>query len=63
MPKISVGESFTVAFVFLEGGYQIFTSKIFCLTVPKNSVGECFIVALIFGTENVWRGGGGVSKI
>ncbi len=45
------------------GGYQKFTSKCFCLTVPKISVGECFIVALISGTEKVWRRGGGVSKI
>ncbi len=43
------------------GGYQKFTSKCFCLTVPKISVGECFIVAIISGTEKVWRRGG-VSK-
>ncbi len=65
MPKISVGESFSVALIFGEerGGYQKFTSKCFCLTVPKMSVGRvCFIVALISGTEKVWRRGG-VSKI
>ncbi len=67
VPKISVGESFSVALIFGEerggGGYQKFTSKCFCLTVPKMSVGRvCFIVALISGTEKVWRRGG-VSKI
>ncbi len=63
MPKISVGESFTVALLFLEKGeYQIFTTKIFCLTVPKISVGDWFILALISGTKNVWRRRGGVSK-
>ena len=35
------------------GGYQGFTSKIFCLTVPKFSVGESFTVAVISGTEEV----------
>ena len=49
VPKISVGESFTVALISgsekvygQEGGreYQDFPSKIFCLTVPKISVGN-----------------------
>ena len=71
MPKISVGESFTVALlscvekVWIRGGggYQGFPSKIFCVTVPKNSVGESFTVAFISVTEKVWmRGGGGVSR-
>ena len=60
VPKISVGESFTVALIsgieklWIGGGeYQDFPSKIFCLTVPKISVGESFIVALISGTEKV----------
>ncbi len=45
------------------GGYQNFTSKSFCLTVPtKFSVVEYFIVALISGIEKVWRRGGGVSS-
>ena len=44
--------------------YQVFLSKIFCLTVPKISVAESFIVALISGTEKVWiRGGGGVPTL
>ncbi len=63
MPKISVGESFSVALIFGEegGGYQKFTSKCFCLTVPtKFSVVESFIVALILGIEKVWRRGGGI---
>ncbi len=61
VPKISVGESFTVALVFgEEGGYQKITSKIFCLTVPtKISAGESFTVASISGIEKVWRRGGG----
>ncbi len=42
------------------GGYQKFTSKCFCLTMPtKFSVVESFIVALILGIEKVWRRGGG----
>ena len=47
VPKISVGESFTVALisgiekVWIRGGgrgreYQDFPLKLFCLTVPKN---------------------------
>ena len=71
MPKISVGESFTVALISdfgyresldkREGGHQDFPSKMFCLTVPKNFVGEPFNVSLTSGTEKVWireRGGG-----
>ena len=59
VPKILVGESFTVALisdtekVWRRGGYQDFTSKTFCLTVPKISVGESFTVALISDTEKV----------
>ncbi len=53
MPKISVGDSFTVALISGEqGGYQNFTSKNFCLTVPtKISAGESFIVAINSGIE------------
>ena len=64
MPKIFVGESFIVSLfsgiekVWRRGGYQDFTSKIFCVTVPKISVGESFTVALISGSEKVWIGGG-----
>ena len=61
MPKISVGESFTVALisgtekVWIGGGeYQDFPSKNFCLTVPKISVGEIFPVALISGIEKCY---------
>ena len=47
VPKISVGETFTVALnsgtekVWRRGvgKYQHFPSKIFCLTLPKDSVG------------------------
>ena len=67
MPKISVGESFTVALisgsekVWIGGGeYQDFPSKSFCLTVPNISVGESFPVALISGSEkNHGQEGGG----
>ena len=61
MPKISVGNSFTVALisgsekVWIGGGeYQDFPSKIFCLIVPKLSAGESFTVAIISGVEKVW---------
>ena len=66
MPKISVGESFTVAIVsgiekvwIREGGYQAFPLKFFCLTVPKISVGESFTVETISGMEKVWIRKGG----
>ena len=63
VPKVSVGESFTVALVSgsekvygQEGGgeYQKFPSKFFCLTVPKVFVEESFTVALTSGNGNVW---------
>ena len=71
MPKIAVGEFFTVAIisgiekVWIGGGeYQDFPSKFFCLTVPKNFVGEPFSVSLFSSTEKVWiREGGGSIKI
>ena len=44
-------------------GYQDFTSKVFCLTVPKNSVGESFTVASISGIEKVWIRGGGEYQV
>ena len=61
VPKISVGEPFSVSLIsgtekvwIREGGeYQDFPWKIFCLTVPKNFVGEPFSVSLISGTEKV----------
>ena len=69
VPKISVGESFTVALISdfgyresldkREGGHQDFPSKMFCLTVPKNFVGEPFNVSLTSGTEKVWIREGG----
>ena len=71
MPKISVGESFTVALISgtekvwirERGQFQDFPSKIFCLTVPKLSVGEHFTVALVSGIKKVWiREEGGVSR-
>ena len=67
MPKISVGESFTVALISgsekvygQEGGgeYQDFPSKIFCLTVPKNFVVEPFSVSLISGIEKFYASEG-----
>ena len=33
-------------------GYNFFSSKIFCLTVPKNSVGEPFNVSKKLGFHN-----------
>ena len=33
-------------------GFQVFPSKLFCLTVPKIFVGESFSVSLISGIEN-----------
>ena len=33
------------------GGYHVFPSKIFCLTVPKNSAGESFSASLISSIE------------
>ena len=69
MPKISVGESFTVALTsgiekvrMREGEYQEFPSKLFCLTVPNNFIGEPFSVSLISRTEKVGKRGGGLSR-
>ena len=69
VPKISIGESFTVALisgiekVWIRGGgeYQDFPSKSFCLTVPKNIVGEPFSVSLISGIEKVYASEGYVT--
>ena len=68
MPKIFVGQSFSVALISgIENldwtgrwKYQDFPWKYFCLTVPKSHVGESFIVALISGSEKVYgqQGGG-----
>ena len=44
--------------LWIRGGYQDVSSKIFCLTLPIFFVGESSIVALISGTENVWIGWG-----
>ena len=70
VPKVSVGESFTVALVsgsqknWIEGRgeYQDFPSKLFCLTVPKTSVGDSFTVALISGSRKSLDKGGGSIK-
>ena len=63
MPKITVGESFTVALILCiekvwirVGECQDFLSKIMCLPVPKISLGESFTVALFSGSEKIWRG-------
>ena len=59
MPKISIGESFTVALISgsekvygqqAGGEYQDFSSKIFCLLVPRTFVEESPTVAVISGT-------------
>ena len=59
LPKISIGESFTVAlnsssekvWIGGRGEYQYFPLKNFCLTMPKISVGVSFTVAVISGTK------------
>ena len=58
VPKISVGESFTVPLisgtekVWIRGGeYQDIPWKIFCFRVPKNFAGESFSVSLLSGFE------------
>ena len=65
MPKIFVGESFTVRLISViekvwirRRGVSMFSNESFCLTVPKVSVGESFTVALVSGSEKVWRRGG-----
>ena len=67
MPKIFVGEPFSVALIsgiekvwIGRGEYQDFPSRSFCLTVLNFSVGESFTVALLSGIEKVWIGRGGV---
>ena len=71
VPKISVGESFTVplfsgteiVWIRERGEYQDFPSKIFCLTVPKISVGESFYCCISFGyQESLDKREGGVSR-
>ena len=67
MPKLFVGESFTVELVsgigkvWIRGGYPEFLWKVFRLTVPKFSVRGSF-VALMSGTEKVWIRGRGKSR-
>ena len=60
MPKVFVGESFTVALISGIGkvlirrrGVSRFSIENFCLTVAKISVGESFNVAVISGSEKV----------
>ena len=72
VPKISVGESFTVAsisgigkFYASEGYVTIFDflSKFFCLTVPKNfrGRGESFTVSLFSGIGKIYASEGYVT--
>ena len=68
VPKIFVGEPFSVALIsgiekvwIGRGEYQDFPSKNFCLTVLKISLGESFTVALISVSEKVWIRRVGVS--
>ena len=57
MPKISVGEAFTVAIIpgiekfYASEGYVTIFCRFFCLTVPKNLVGESFSISLISSIE------------
>ena len=70
VPKISVGESFTVAIisgiekVWIRGGGSItFFRRSFCLTVPKYFIGEHFGVSENFFYRNFsCIGGGGASR-
>ena len=68
MPKISVGESFTVAlfsgsekFWIGGGDYQDFPSKSLYLTVRKLSVGESFTVGLVLRIEKLYASEGYVT--
>ena len=70
MPKLSVGESFTVA-LFSDseksldrrgGENQDFLSNFLCLRVLEKSVGNPLLLHYFSGTENVWRRGGGASR-
>ena len=63
-PSVLCFRKFPVAKKFMDKrGYQDFSSKIFCLTVPKNAVGEPFSLSLVSGIEKVWmRGWGGGAK-
>ena len=38
--------------------YQVFSSKIFCVTVLKNFIGEPLSVSLLSGIGSVWMKGG-----
>ena len=43
------------------GGYHVFPSKSFCLTVPKNDVEESFSISLFLGIEKVYASEGYVT--
>ena len=65
MPKVFVGNSFTVALFsgiekvwIIRGGVSRLSVENFCLTVPKIYVGESFTHAIISGSEKFWIGGG-----
>ena len=67
VPKIFVGETFSVSFISgiekiyaYEGKITIFQLKICCLTAPKNFVGEPFCVSQNFWyRKNLWIRGRG----
>ena len=66
MPKLSLGNPLLLHYLRVPkilgeevGGYQDFTSKIYCLTVPKSFVWESFTVELFSSAEKFWRRGGG----
>ena len=72
MLRIFVGNPFSVSLILgaekvwiREGGgkYQVFLSKIFCLTVPRNFVGRPFSVSLLLGAEKVWIGDRGEYQV
>ena len=44
-----------------KGDYQVFPSKMFCLTVPKKIVGEPFSASLISGIEKFYASEGYVT--
>ena len=68
MPKISIGESFTVALIPGTekvwrrggGGVSSFSVKIFLSHSAENLRRETFTVALTSGTEKVWIKGGNI---
>ena len=70
VPKLSVGESFTVALISVtekvwirwKGEVEIFRRKNIVSQCRRNLVGESFFAALFSGIAKVWMRRGGVSR-